>query len=318
MGINSWPLINTLTVVPRSGYINRLQAVASAAGLAQQLDAQFQVCWQGQPVAPAPAESILSTDFIANFVIDGESFHNRFGYDCSRVPRYLNSDPGVISLAGYEHGEQVYMPELQSMIEQVDQPTEVVISAGGNFSFHNQETAIAQRGQWYRNFNFADPIEKAAKELTDQQDQFVGLHLRYTDRSHETPLDREIQDAVMQLVERTGITSVFIASDTRGKRDKWLNRLRQAGLKPWSAQLESHDRANELAGIGAMVDWKVLGSATTSVYFAASSFGHEAAVMAGSTDTSIALLGHPVRRWQSRGREWVNAAIHYPRNHWSR
>lgn len=318
MGTNSWPVINTLAVVPRSGYINRLQAVASAAGLAQQLNAQFQVCWQSQPVAPAPAESILSADFIENFVIDGESFRKRFGYDCSNVPRYLKSEPGVISLAGYEHGEQVYMPELKAMIHRVGEPTDVVISAGGNFSFENQETAIEQRGQWYRNFDFAAPIEKAARTLIEDQNQFVGLHLRYTDRSHETPLDREVHAAVMQQVERTGTTSIFIASDTRGKRDKWLDRLSQAGLKPWSAQLESHDRANELAGIGAMVDWKILGSATTSVYFAASSFGHEAAVMAGSTGTSIALLGHPVRRWQSRSREWFRAAIYYPRNHWGR
>ena len=318
MDTNIRPGNNGLTVDPRSGYINRLQAVASAANLARHLDAQFQVCWESQPVAPAPAESILSADFITKFVIDGESFRDKFGFDCSRVPRYLTSTYGVISLAGYEHGEQVFMPELQSMISHLDQPTEVVVSAGGNFSFDEHETAIAQRGQWYRNFNFADSIEKAANELIHRQGSFVGLHLRYTDRSHETPLEREIQKGVMQQVERTGTTSVFIASDTQDKRDKWLEKLRRAGLQPWSAQLESHDRTNELAGIGAMVDWKVLGSATTSVYFAASSFGHEAAVMAGSTGTSIALLGHPVRRWQSRGRELVSAAIHYPRNHWGR
>ena len=312
------PGVSRVIVIPLSGYINRIQSIASASILANSLGAEFLVCWESQNVAPAPAKSILNGSLVKNHLIGKSELSVLMGQEINEIPPYLTKRNNIICLAGLDRGEQVFMPELKSMIHHIDQPTEVVISAGGNFSFHNQETAITQRGEWYRHFNFADPIEKAAKKLIDQQDQFVGLHLRYTDRSHETPLDHKIQAAVMQQVERTGITSVFIASDTRGKKDKWLERLREAGLQPWSAQLESHDRANELAGIGAMVDWKVLGSATTSVYFAASSFGHEAAVMAGSTETSIALSGHPVRRWQYRGREWVRAAIHYPRNHWGR
>jgi len=318
MNLDHFSALNRVVVVPRSGYVNRLQAMASAALVANELGAVFEVCWEPQPVAQASAHLIFSTEFVNEHVLSSSKFHSQFGFPCSDVPRYLNISKDVISIAGYERGEQAFMAELKSAMHGPNAPKTLLISAGGNFSLSDPSVAIEQRGNWYRNFHFSQAIEHAADELIVANGLYLGLHLRYTDRAHETPLTREIYSAIRKQVDLTGVTSIFVSSDTPAQRDKWLKKLSESGLKPWAAQPSSHDRANELAGVGAMVDWKVLGSATSSVYFEASSFGHEAAVMAGSTVTSTALSGHPFHKWQSQGRSLASGVLNYPKNHWLR
>ena len=309
--------ISAVVVVPRSGYINRLQAIASSSLLAEKLNAEFHICWEEQSVAPASADALFDSRFTAEKFMSPDVFLSRFGFHCSEVPRYLNQSNGVISLAGYEYGEQYFMQELKVLIERLTEPKTLLISAGGNFSWDPPEPAIADRGAWYRGLVLADHIETTSMNAMSLHESYIGLHLRFTDRSHETPLSREVESAIMMQVEEYGLKSIFIASDSASQRDKWVRKLVKAGLDPWFVDPTSLDRKSEQAGIAALIDWKILGHAVTSVYFAASSFGHEASVMAGSTQTSIALPGHPVRRWQSKGQELVSALINYPRNHWS-
>lgn len=309
-------LITDVVVVPRSGYINRLQAIASSSLVADELGADFHVCWEEQSVAPASAEALFDVNFISEYFISVSDFFLKFGFPCSDVPRYLNYSPGVISLAGYEHGEQYFMSELESSIQKLSYPTTLLFSAGGNFSWSQPEQAVSARGAWYRDLLFADHIEVAASEAVSLHEPYLGLHLRFTDRSHETPLSNEIESAVFKQVEKTGLASIFIASDSLSQRERWVKKLLRAGLNPWFVDPASLDRSSEQAGMAAMIDWNILGNAISSVYFEASSFGHEAAVMAGSTKSSTALPGHPVRRWQSKGRELLGALKDYPRNHW--
>ena len=309
--------IKSVVVAPRNGYVNRIQAIASSSLLANELNADFRICWEEQSVAPASASALFDSSFINEYFMSASEFFSEFGFECSEVPRYLNQSNGVITLAGHEHGEQYFMEELKVWIQQLSTPRTLLISAGGNFSWDESERAIAARGAWYRDLVFADHIEIPATNAISIHESYLGVHLRFTDRSHETPLSKEIESAIMKQAEGFGLTSIFIASDSASQRDKWAEKLVKLGLDPWFVDPASLDRNTEQAGIAAMIDWKILGHASSSVYFAASSFGHEAAVMAGSTKTSIALPGHPVRRWQSKGRELASALINYPRNHWS-
>lgn len=318
MKLNEARGVSSVIIVPRSGYANRLQAVASAAILARDLDADFRLCWEPQEVAPAPAGMILDHDFLKKVAMSPQEFEEQVGMDYRHIPRYLTSHSTCISLAGYEHGEQHFMQGLQLLINGLQQSKDLVISAGGNFSLTSGARAAEERGNWYRELKFAPGIESVARGLIEGHDSYLGLHLRYTDRAHEAPLDREIKSAVSRQVESTGITSIFVASDTRTRKDKWVELLADMNLRPWTAETVSTQRSSELAGVGAMVDWIVLGHARSSVYFAASSFGHEAAVMAGSTDTSIALPGHAIQRIRSRSKELARSLVNYPRNHWFR
>lgn len=305
-------------VVPLSGYINRLQAIASSSIIADRFNADFSVCWTDINVSPAPAAEVFSSEFVAKHVIDSTVFRNLSGLEPKEVPPYLEVNDNVISLAGLDKGEQALMPQLLSLIEQSQQPLTLVFSAGGNFSLSEPGTAISQRGDWYRKFRFSATIESQVNELLINRGSFIGLHLRYTDRSHETPLERAIDQAISNQVELMLTDSVFIASDTEKAREKWFSKLQRAGLKPWVTEVVLDSVHGTQAGVGAMVDWKILGHAQSSVYFAASSFGHEAAVMAGSLDTSIALHGHAIQRFRSLSKTLAGNLLNYPRNHWFR
>jgi len=311
-------LLTDVVIVPRSGYTNRLQAIASASLLARAYDAEFHVCWESQPVAPATPITIFGSGFVERTFMSPERFRESFGFQPSSVPPYLSVNPGLISLAGLDQGEQAFMPELEAALADLDQLTTVIISAGGNYSVDSPVVARDQRGQWYRECEFAEPIMLASQSLIETKSPYIGLHLRYTDRAHETPLTRDVLAATIKQVEITELTSVFIASDTVQHRDKWVAILSKEGLHPWTAQISTRDRSLQSAGTEAMIDWRILGNAQTSVYFAASSFGQEAAVMAGSPYASIALPGHPLQRLRARASDVVSAAIHYPRNHWFR
>lgn len=305
-----------VVVLPLSGYINRLQAIASASIVANQFSADFSVCWTDINVSTAPVSEIFSSEFVAEHVIGPRAFQELSGFEPTEVPAHLEVHGNVITLAGLGEGEQVFMPRLQTLLGQASQPVTLVFSAGGNFSFSDPQMAIDQRGDWYRNFTFSTAVESRVTEILTGQPPFIGVHLRYTDRSHETPLAREIYRAISTQVELSAIESIFIASDTRAARDKLFARLEKAGLKPWTAEVALDGVPKNQAGIDALIDWKVLSQARSSVYFAASSFGHEAAVAAGSLGTSSALPGHAIQRVRSRAKELTGNLVNYPRNHW--
>ena len=307
-----------VVVLPLSGYINRMQAIASASIIANQSQADLSVCWTDINVTPAPANEIFSADFIKRHVIDESEFSTIAGFECREVPAYLNAEKAAISVAGLDKGEQAFMPELRQLIMQSIEPVTLIFSAGGNFSFSEHSEAIWQRGDWYRHFIFSDDIEVRVSELLKNRDPFIGVHLRYTDRSHETPLASSINRAVLRQAELLSTDSVFIASDTESARDKWFNKFEKYGLKPWTASVELDGVPRSQAGVDALVDWKILGHARSSVFFAASSFGHEAAVMAGSLGTSVALEGHAIQRIRATSGQVLRSVVNYPRNHWFR
>lgn len=313
--INS-PKIASVIVVPRSGYVNRLQAVASAAILAEELGTDFRMCWEPQAVAPASAAMIFGRDFLDAVAISPHEFQIQVGIDYLDVPRHLTENPRSIFLAGHELGEQHFMHDLSHKIDQLQETKDLIIFAGGHFSLDPSIAATDKRGAWYRQLIFSEEITSVSKKLIDEHEPYLGLHLRYTDRSHQTPLDRDIKAAILSQVQSTGITSVFVASDTSQRRDKWFGILSSLSLNPWCAETITINRSQEHAGIGAMVDWVVLGHAQSSVYFAASSFGHEAAVMAKTVGVSSSLSAHMLTRVQSRGKELWRSLVNYPRNHW--
>jgi hypothetical protein len=312
-----WPQhVKRVIVIPMSGYVNRLQAIASSSIIADQCDADFFVCWTNINVTPAPATDVFSAEFVERHVIEPTQFRELTGIEPGDVSPYMTVSHSLVTLAGSDMGEQFFMPQLRARLEQSQEPVNLVFSAGGNFSFSNPETAIDQRENWYRKFDFADAIESRVKQLLRNRGPFIGVHLRYTDRSHEAPLKKEIDQAILHQVESLSTDSIFIASDTNKERDRLFKKLEKAGLKPWTADLDLSNAPRSEAAVGALIDWKVLGNAQSSVSFAASSFGHEAAVMAGSIHTSSALAGHPIQRIRSRAKELKSNLVNYPRNHW--
>lgn len=311
-------------VFPQSGYINRIQAIASSVMLAEDLNSISRVCWLKDPVSPASAESIFDSSFYAaHFLTEAEAL-DEFGREGSSIPNHLTADlaSGSISLAASHLGEQYFMPELRAKLESGSFDT-LLIRAGGKFTLagdseltRNQSSSFRDRRMDFYSQPFLHPdIETPASAAISEHAPFLGLHLRYSDRSHQSPSRAQIRTALADLQTRTGLNSLFIASDTASERGRWLEISKELGFTPWTVDPGSLVRGDASAAIGALVDWRILGGSQAMVYFAESSFAEEAAVATGNFDTCIGLRASSGRVLQVKAGEYLRALVSYPRRH---
>jgi len=323
MELNGFGTVKQVMLVPRNGYINRLQAMASSSILADSVGADFRVCWESDPVAPAPFESLFNLSAFppSTFVASAE-VEKLLGCSLGDFPRYVTSHVisgvgQVVSLAGHDRGEQPLMDELARVVGETD-PVALIIAAGGRFSLEAGSKPVtwdspgfrAQRANWYQKLMFTLEIEsECAQSLSEPS---LGLHLRYSDRSHQTPSRREIAAAVSQLVEQTGVLRVFIASDSAPEREWWRGKLRGMGLDAWSYLSQSPARSAGGAEL-AMIDWRILSRTSGCVFFSESSYGYEAAVASGCFESSISLDPNPLVRMRVRLRGHATNIVSAPK-----
>lgn len=305
-----------VVVIPVSGYGNRLQAIASASILADDVGAELAICWIPDEVAPVPADRVLSQALCNAHLVTADELRDTTGIDPAAVPRYLHRRASTITLAGHDRGEQVFMGDLAHLLAEAGVHT-VVIRAGGRYALPtlDEVTFRERRRTFYRGSILTDAIEAAAAQQAGHRAPFLGLHLRYTDRAHQAPTSRTIERAVRSLARRTGIEGFFIASDTASARIAWSDRLARLGLGSWIATHDSWDRSTAGSEVAALVDWRILTRSAGLVYFAESTFAVEAAVASDGCVDSLALPPSPARSLAVRGMTLLRAAATYPRRH---
>ena len=291
--------IEEVVVFPMSGYINRLQTIASAAILADQLGAQLRICWIPFHLAPSLAEAVFSKNFCDEFLIAEDLARNEFLLDVDRIPLYVNQSAQGVSLRGADKGEQALMAELEQAIQSGASRVLAIVSGG---SFHRDvpgysfEAFRQEKSNFYRALRLHPEIERSVNEMLGiHSAPYLGLHLRYTDRSSQAPLDRSIRKALTSQSKATGISSILVAADSVQSRDRWVSECRTLGLEPWYIDHSTMKREDPLSAHPALIDWKLLGHASRLVYFTASSFAVEAAVMSGSWRESTGLDPHLLR-----------------------
>ena len=285
-------------MIPVNGYINRLQAWASAQSVAAALGAEFSCLWIPEPVAPAPLELLFDTPPPRGAFADMATVGTEWAVDPADVPRYLHANPekGVITLAGHDQGEQVFMAQLEALMNDPRAPRSLVIKAGGAFHLPSASNPTQDRVDFYRSLPWAASVRAGLASNQRDRGSYLGLHIRGTDRARSAPTERAIVRAVLDLANRTAMTSVFIAADTQASRDVWTAWAQDQGLSSWTSGVSELDRSQAKAGIGALVDWHILADAHSMVFARESSFGAEAAIQNVDPHLSIALGATAPRR----------------------
>jgi len=289
--------------------------------LADELETDWYALWQPSSVAPATATQVFDTSFVGRRFRSEREVIESFGVDLDHIPLYLSEDRNnaVVYLRGHDRGEQAFMEDLRARLRDGPSLGCLVIAAGGKFDLLSPERsaeAVARRRDFYRGLRFVPAIAERVDTLTQGRSPYVGLHLRYTDRSLDSPSRKDISEAVVRLAETQETSHVFVAADSLTIRDLWIARLRSCGLEPWFQNLASIDRASEAAGVDAMTDWRILTRARAVAYFRESSFGEEAAVASGAFGASVGIRASRGRLFSNRARyHWANL-VRYPRRHW--
>ena len=307
--------VERVVVVPRNGYVNRLQAWASSAALAAEWDAPLSVCWESESIAPATVGDLFESRSLHQWV-SSEEVEELCGVRHQELPRYLTHIPerSLVVLAGHDRGEQVFVPELLELVDTAAQLVRVVIIAGGAFGTADEERQCRYRHEFYRRLPWKQSIAERVKSVIGGRADFLGLHIRQTDRSRQAPTTRQVVEAMQQLREVSGLSSVFVAADTSAALIEWQQTLRAMGMQAWTAGTSDHARDSVDAGIAALIEWQVLGWSQGVVFSAASSFGAEAAVAAGDVP-ALGLTAKPSLQRARAAREWLRTGATYPLRH---
>lgn len=312
-------------VYPLSGYINRIQAVISARLLAEELGARLVVCWEPTELAPADAAMVLSPEFVTECVRTPDEALSEFGFSVDAIPDYFDLDTraGRASIRGLDKGEQYFMPSLREALVDSPEISRIVLVAGGKFMLSGDASLTeaqdvefrSRRALAYAELRLNPDIETHADSNIGDHRPYAGLHLRYSDRNHQAPTRAQIESSLADVKSRTGLTSLFIASDTKAELNHWTRAARDLGFEPWSAEPITLDRTDPRSALGALIDWRILGGSDAMVFFSESSFAEEAAVATGSWESCIGLSPSASRARLVRTSTIVRAVLTYPRRH---
>ena len=307
--------ISRVVVVPRNGYANRLQAWASASGLAEEIGASAQVFWEPETVAAARPEDLFESAWFKERSISTDELSDLIGGDHTSLPRYLTHDAGraVISLAGHDHGEQTFMAELLELGRSLSTPQTLIIIAGGKFHVTEEAQARTARQIFYRSLQWNSAIDDLLRNVTPSDGRYAALHIRTTDRSIEAPSQASIRRALEQVRHDFAQRSLFVCADSAESRRVWSEQARSLGFEPWTVDDVEYDRSLPANGVSAMVDWRLLAEAEIVIHPRESTFSSEATVAGGTWDRSIPLMAGT---WLSAARQvqrFLGNAATFPR-----
>ena len=310
-----------VVIVPRNGYVNRLQALISAQILAGEIDAELELAWLAQPAAPSAVDSVLD---VAGFPgrLAGSDFSLPGGTQFNDVPVGITPiGESSLLVAGGLAGEQVLMPELRR--ELAGPAKTLVIVAGGKFWLRGDAVLSStgarefrlERQSAYQRLRLNIFIEEQARKTIAQlPESFIGLHLRFGDRNWQAPSKRRLRKT-MHYLHAHACRDVYVAGDDAQQIREWSTWLKNHEWRVWT---NSNDASSALSPRTpeALVDWRVLGAASRVVYFSESSFGEEAAVASRRYDLSVPLEPSRMRALRLTSLWHARNALTYPSRHW--
>jgi hypothetical protein len=277
-------------------------------------------------MVPGPASDTFAADWVEQHIVS-EATCAEWGVTLDRIPLYVSTDRDGhrVTLRGHDRGEQALVADVAAALAAQDAPVDVVIVAGGSFDLRSPQSSdgewtedfLTRKRDYYRTLPLHPAVERAASEVAEAQaNGFIGLHLRYSDRSHQAPRTSSIEAALAKQAAESGLTSVFIASDTSSAREEWTQRAITMGLRPWDLTSRFAGLALETSAGPALADWRTLGRSDRLVYFVESSYAVEACVSSGSWRQSSALATSRGRAAAQRALTWGRAGLSYPARHW--
>ena len=249
--------LQRIIVVPRNGYINRIQAWASSSILASQLGVPCKVMWEPESVAAASATDFFTREAVATEFISRAELDNLLKGPHEELPRHLNvlGETGIAVLAGHDLGEQHFIPQLLALLASTEIIHTLIIIAGGKFAMESTENFNDLRADFYSRIPWNDVVLERVSDRPVDAEPYMGLHIRGTDRALAAPTTAAVMGALRTITPSIHPSSLFIAADTQEARLEWNQRATTLGFLPWNLEPRSLDRTSVVAGIDAMADW---------------------------------------------------------------
>lgn len=210
--------------------------MASGWFLARTLGRDFEVLWEPFDGSATQPEDLFEEPEEFRFISSEEAASR--GIRSKAIPDYLTDQPDLLSLRGYDKGEQSFIPEFLCVAQA--HPERPAVIAAGNF-FHPKAGSQsrdsdrldaltrADRTRLLNTLRFRESILKSANKVRPSTD-YLGVHLRGTDRRKEAASPERLIRTALATGRRTGVKEVFICSDDAELRSLAAKDLEKAGF----------------------------------------------------------------------------------------
>jgi hypothetical protein len=285
-----------IIAIPRNGFGNRMQMLASSYLMATQLNAELFVHWTEQPVFRASRKEIFEEIPKVNF-LDYPISSPPVSFE---LPTFTNfdRDKNRITLKNLRVGDQAFMPTLRRILRRYPEASEIWIESGEKFSL-NQKRSFKDsadfrksRLDFYKEIKFNKRIVESSNALLSQLgSEYCAIHIRDTDRKSETVSNERLISEIFGNKPNGKVSEkkFFIASDNTIRGAEFKDLLTRKGFEVFFDPDKNRDRLNPDEVQASVVDWLALREAKTVVSFGSTTFSYEAVVAGNSFDSRVHL-----------------------------
>jgi hypothetical protein len=233
-------------------------------------------------------------------------FLSKDEYDA--LSNWVNKPTRGLSITGsklylwHPLGEQYFLSKMSRIIQQGNLDL-VHIRSGGEFGLGTKSRRESNRREIYSQFRWDPEIIHAHEKLGLPRD-YVGLHIRLTDLAKYAPHHDQILRALRRVTRKLGITSIFLATDTRDAEIMWRRTLDEIGFEAFFQPRKDFGRKTYQDLVQASVDFLSLSNSNAMIFSEVSSFGKEA-----SLSNSQHLYSRSLRPATRLGNYYLNKII---------
>lgn len=277
-----------LVLIPKNGLGNRLRAIAGGLATARAMGRDLEVLWEPYD-GSATLPSDLFDDPLGFAFLTADVARDR-GIVSHDLPKYLDSRPGIVSLRGYDRGQQTLLAEFMALAAQ--HPEREAVVAAGNY-FHPDAQSDVEietktrpvRQELSRRLVF-NPRVKALARANRPPRPYLSVHLRGSDRRKEVPSPHRLLRLATSLSRKNRITDIFLCSDSEEIRSRATEELHARGFQIFM-EPQSPIRRDVDGEIRAGADFVNLQGSEIIVGAKESTFVTEAAVLHPSTKAKL-------------------------------
>ncbi len=277
-----------LVLIPKNGLGNRLRAIAGGLATARALGRELEVLWEPFDGSATTPEDLFDAPSSFRFITPGDAAHR--GIVSQDIPKYVNSGAKIVSLRGYDRGQQVLLPHFLGLAR--SSPQKEAVIAAGNY-FHPDarsdrevpKKTVPERQELSKSLLFNQNVLSRASTTRPPGD-YLAVHLRSSDRRKEVPSPTRLLSRVVSLARKTHLTNIFVCSDTEKTRTTAREFLQNSGLQVFF-EPQTPARRDVEGEINAGADFVNLQHAWILVGSRASTFATEAGILLPSDRTIL-------------------------------
>jgi hypothetical protein len=276
-----------IEVLPVNGFGNRIQTIASAIHSAKKLNIPLRINWLVDDKFPLSSSEIFAKQTLDkfNFVDIRTNLYEKYKIGWTNL-----SENQKILLKGGKKGEQYFIRSyLQKQIDYEHE--DIVVVAGGFFDLTSFDFNPSDIRNNFSEIEFNDELVRECQLIQNRiPEKYSILHLRFSDKSHESARVNEVLD---YFIKKPESLPICILSDDIKIKTEVVEKLKMSFPKTFTINNSSLGRYSNEGLKNSIVEFLLITNAEIVYASAPSTFSHEAVFFNRKKDIDYKLIKNP-------------------------